>query len=422
MRHLKGHIIDTFPVKDLYKVDDLIYFDGPLLSFYTSEIGANYLFYWVDVDEECNRWIVFRTEMTQLNEFLNKKMSLFSLFERAINGYVIDVNNNLEYQNIILLQLSDLPKDYSPAKNSYYNFTKTSSEVLIHYFSMKYGKGILQTHFSDGDDIGYGSINLNLFSQLMNHFSEINEGLGNSFYKYEKGKQDLRRKKYKDKKDFNEKPINKIEFKNTYRFEVITSVAASFSMLFKPVDVEFDFEGVQTRADKYMEFFTGFLTDSESVDMLTDYAKNLDISMINQYESFLKLVDEHHCKFQVNYLNSVSKIEYSKEIDSKKAKQIIQNLQVLDFDNDETLTFEGKFVSMNIKQKTYSFESTDEKSSGSLKGDAIKKSIEVAFNKIYRVEIQRKTIKRAAGKKMKNIDYLLSINELDDSQQKLEDI
>lgn len=416
MQPLKGLKIESFPVKGLYKIDDLIYFDGPLLSFHTNDGGDNYLYYWVDVDDYCNRWIVFPVELAQLNDYLNEKSTLYSLITSSLTGYVLDLDDNLEAQDVLLIQISDLPDDYLPEINSKYNCEKTSEEIFLNYYSKKYKKGILQTHFSGGNEIGYGTMDLHLFSKLMNNFTDFNDGLGNSFYKIEKKNQEFRKKENKDNK---EKTIKKVDFQNAYKFEILTARAASFSVLLKPVDEEIGFEGTPTRADKYIEFLTAFLSGSEKLETLKKYT-HIDISTINHYESFLKLVDESHSKFQIGYLNTVSKSTFSNQIDANQAQRIIKNLQTLDFENDETLNIIGKFVALNIKAGKYSFESADDKSSGVLRGEALKKCFEIAFNKTYQVEIQRKTTKKAANKKSKNVDVLKSIVEIQEAQQEIE--
>ena len=62
MKTINGFSIN-FDFSKLIKVADLIYYDGPLLSHYVSNKGENYLFYWVDVDNEYNRWVVIRTDI-----------------------------------------------------------------------------------------------------------------------------------------------------------------------------------------------------------------------------------------------------------------------------------------------------------------------------------------------------------------------
>jgi len=69
MKTISGFNIH-FDFGKLTKVSDLIYFDGPLLSHYMSSKGENYLFYWVDVDETYNRWMVVRTDIITIQQYL----------------------------------------------------------------------------------------------------------------------------------------------------------------------------------------------------------------------------------------------------------------------------------------------------------------------------------------------------------------
>ena len=55
-------------IVELTKVSDLIYFDGPFLSHYVHKSGDNYLSYWVDCDDEFQRWLVFRVGITSLQK------------------------------------------------------------------------------------------------------------------------------------------------------------------------------------------------------------------------------------------------------------------------------------------------------------------------------------------------------------------
>jgi hypothetical protein len=414
MQPVRGYKIEKLPIEDLYKVEDLVYFDGPLLSFYANKSGSTFLYYWVDADNEYNRWFVFSVEINELNDFINRKIPLITIIKHSMQGYILDLDKDLVHSDVFLVLTSELPQNYLPKDEYYYDEDLTSSDIFTKYFSLKYGKGVLQTHFSDGESIGYGKMDLDLFSQLMGAFSGVNEGLANSFYKIEKKNQEVRKKK--SKIDLQEKTIIKSTFINSYRFEVVNTLAASFSLILKPIENELALSETHTRADKYMEFISEFLSSSESVENLSNYAGTVDLATLNLYENFLSIVEKSHTKFQINYLNQISGCKYNTEIDSKKANQIIQNLQELDYDEDETLILTGKFVALNIKQKKYSFESEDDKSNGNLIGEASKKAREVAFNKTYIVEIQRNSSKKVAGKKTKNHDSLKTISETTESR------
>lgn len=105
-------------------VSDLIYDDGPLLSDYVNDRGEHYLFYWVDSDIKYNRWLVFRIDVTTIQDYLNKQISFYNVINSANDGFAIsvDIDNDLIYHNSKLMLLNDIPSDYLPEMDSYYNF------------------------------------------------------------------------------------------------------------------------------------------------------------------------------------------------------------------------------------------------------------------------------------------------------------
>ena len=114
----------NFDFSKLIKVADLIYHDGPLLSHYVSNKGENYLFYWVDVDNEYNRWVVIRTDIFSIQQYLEKKSTLHSIITQPNDGFVytVDIDDKIHYHNIKLVPIANLPEEYTPTENSYYAF------------------------------------------------------------------------------------------------------------------------------------------------------------------------------------------------------------------------------------------------------------------------------------------------------------
>lgn len=123
MRQIKGYNID-YDFSSFRKIADLIYFEGPLLSHYISSKGDDYLFYWVDKDESDNRWLVLRTSLANLQKYMGKVITLRELIESPNDGYLysVDVNNDISYHDVKLVQPSALPEEYLPEKDSYYAF------------------------------------------------------------------------------------------------------------------------------------------------------------------------------------------------------------------------------------------------------------------------------------------------------------
>ena len=142
MKVTKGYNMN-FDIKNLIKVSDLIFFDGPLLSHYISQRGENYLFYWVDVDDIANRWLIIRTDIFTIQEYLDKKITLYDVITNPNDGfvYLIDIDDDTNFSNCQIVQISQLPDDYIPAEDSFYNFV-LRDDINLSAISQKYSSGM----------------------------------------------------------------------------------------------------------------------------------------------------------------------------------------------------------------------------------------------------------------------------------------
>ena len=129
MKKINGYDIQ-FDFSNFKKIADLIYFEGPLLSHYVSSRGDDYLFYWVDRDDNDNRWLVLRVSLASLQKYMAGELSLRQLIDSPNDGflYQVDVDDAVRYHNVKLVQPTDLPEDYLPAADSYYAFEPIPAE------------------------------------------------------------------------------------------------------------------------------------------------------------------------------------------------------------------------------------------------------------------------------------------------------
>ena len=129
MRVIEGYNI-KYDFSGFRKIADLIYFEGPLLSHYVSGKGDDYLFYWVDRDDSDNRWLVLRVSLADLQKYVGKSMTLRELIKHPNDGYLysVDVNDDVNYHNVKLVQPSSLPEEYLPEMDSYYAFEPIPAE------------------------------------------------------------------------------------------------------------------------------------------------------------------------------------------------------------------------------------------------------------------------------------------------------
>ncbi len=143
MRQIEGFDLQ-FDFSGFKKMADLVYFDGPFLSHYVSSKGDDYLFYWVDRDDTDNRWLVFRVNLANLQKYIGKELTLRELVANPNDGflYSVDVDNDLRYHNVKLVQPSSLPEDYLPEPDSYYAFepipTVDANELMTYELTIPY--------------------------------------------------------------------------------------------------------------------------------------------------------------------------------------------------------------------------------------------------------------------------------------------
>lgn len=124
MKTIKGIEIKNRNFDKFKKVADLIYFDGPLLSHYVTDNGDNYFFYWLDQDDTDNRWLFVRIDYDMIQRFFKKELTLRKVLSSPLDNiiYTVDIDNEGKHHNFQTHSIEDLPEDYLPAEDSYYEF------------------------------------------------------------------------------------------------------------------------------------------------------------------------------------------------------------------------------------------------------------------------------------------------------------
>jgi hypothetical protein len=111
---------------------DLLYHEGPLLSHFVNEDNPNehYFYKWVDSDNACNRWLVFRISAEKLRLFFDQKINLLQLIRQNPFVYFIDLDNDLHQKNISICQTLNIPDDYLPSENSFFKEAQYENYAL----------------------------------------------------------------------------------------------------------------------------------------------------------------------------------------------------------------------------------------------------------------------------------------------------
>lgn len=119
MEKIEGLVIPKLTFKPK-KLGDLLYHDGPLLSHFTDEDrpAENYLYRWVDNDENYNRWLIFKISTEDLTTFFEQKVSLRTLIEDSQFIFLLNLDNELNAASVLLTTIPNLPDSYLPAASS----------------------------------------------------------------------------------------------------------------------------------------------------------------------------------------------------------------------------------------------------------------------------------------------------------------
>jgi hypothetical protein len=118
MEIIKG---DKLPLS-LEKIADLLYFDGPFASlFEDKEEKVYYIYWWCDVDQKCNRWLIFKVNHKQIKDYIDGTISMREIVLKTKSFFLCDINNDVEYENVCFIPYSQLPESYIPGKKSFFD-------------------------------------------------------------------------------------------------------------------------------------------------------------------------------------------------------------------------------------------------------------------------------------------------------------
>ncbi len=87
----------------------------------------------VDSDNSDNRWLVLRVGLANLQKYIGKAITLRELIENPNDGYLyaVDVNGDINYHNVKLVQPAALLDEYLPETDSYYAFEPIAADDAV---------------------------------------------------------------------------------------------------------------------------------------------------------------------------------------------------------------------------------------------------------------------------------------------------
>ena len=131
MKKIKGTIIKHLGFEPI-KQGDFIYHEGPLLSHFVDKnnLSDNYLYRWVDFNDDSHRWLIFRLSDGDLSAFFKRQSSLRQLISKNSFVYLLDLDAQLNKIQILLVSSNDLPDAYLPQINSFFDEEQYENHAL----------------------------------------------------------------------------------------------------------------------------------------------------------------------------------------------------------------------------------------------------------------------------------------------------
>jgi len=130
---------------NLKKMGDFLFHEGSIQSHFINDKDEDYLFFWADVIEDTNRWMVVKSNPNLLRLFFAQQINTKDLITKNPDNFVyfIDVTESGDWKKIQLVANLNIPSIYFPSENSYYiadhyeAYAQELSNYLMHYFSRK---------------------------------------------------------------------------------------------------------------------------------------------------------------------------------------------------------------------------------------------------------------------------------------------
>ncbi len=113
-------------------VEDIIFFDGPVLSYVRGNSQQDYFYLWVDNDWQFNRWLAIPVTREMIRGYKNREFSLLNIIQQTSNVIFVDIDNAFKVKRAFQLPARNIPPEILPKPASFFNpdFCPTGNNVL----------------------------------------------------------------------------------------------------------------------------------------------------------------------------------------------------------------------------------------------------------------------------------------------------
>ncbi|WNY26151.1 hypothetical protein [Methanolapillus millepedarum] len=372
--------------KNLIKIGDLEWFEGPLLSHFMSPDKTDYLFYWADVCEtvEFEKWIVIPTNEYLIDSYLEKQISLKEIILKATNGisFSVEVNKYLDYRNVFAFYIDTIDPDYLPDDDCYHDF-EVRDYSSITYLSKKNESGVLEIKISGGD-IKRAEMKFSNYSDALDRLKTIFNGLTNDFVDYVESM-------------FFSSKLNSFErqlLQQKSSFDIFVEKSGSFKIYLKPQSKQIQLQsGSKEYTDEFANEMLMLMASGlhNNIEVFEHFEKLYNTDILDKYLSLARFIKTNQYDLDFVWYNSNTGYRKIDKILKQDADMIIQNVVSYKTKPPREISKTGRFRMLDVKTGSFAFINSEDENDvvdGRYGGTNKEPLIQIKFDKIYSINLE----------------------------------
>jgi len=127
-------------IREITKLFDLEYFDGPLLSLFADANGDFFLYKWYDVTPDSHHWLVFKVKYGSLLKYLNGMSSEFELLNDQPSKpfYLVEFSEKGQPNVVRTVSQEEVLHEYQNLTNVFFDAEMCPNwKAVQHFFRLK---------------------------------------------------------------------------------------------------------------------------------------------------------------------------------------------------------------------------------------------------------------------------------------------
>ncbi len=127
-------------IRELTKLFDVEYFDGPLLSLFADDEGNFFLYKWYDLTSHAHQWLVFKVHYLTLLKYLHGMSNEFGLLNDELNKsfYLVEFSEKGIPKVVGIKPQADVLEEYYALKEVFFDSDLCPNwKAVQHFFQLK---------------------------------------------------------------------------------------------------------------------------------------------------------------------------------------------------------------------------------------------------------------------------------------------